>query len=270
LRFSKVETRNKQQHPEEGCCFVTGDQMKLLLIQYRTDASKEHEQACVLRYTGLNDSEVVIANPLMDPGVLKRVNLAEFDAMAIGGSGEFQIPTMPSDVANSLETIRPLIDQAIEMKLPVIGMCFGHQILAWHFGILVVTDPQQSQVGSYPVTLTEEGRADPLFADLPTEFIAQHGHKDTIMGLPEGAVHLAMGKKHAYNAFRIGSAYGVQFHPELGLEDLVTRLTIYPDYLKGKSLDDVRLQFTESPEAPKILANFLAIVRQRSEQKVTA
>jgi GMP synthase (glutamine-hydrolysing) len=242
--------------------------MKILLVQYRTDASREHEQSCLIRYAGLEPQNLVIVNPLLDPGALKRVNLTEFDALIIGGSGEFQIPTMPTDVANSLETIRPLIDRAIKMNLPVLGMCFGHQILAWHFGILVVTDPQQSQVGSYPVTLTEEGRADPLFADLPAEFIAQHGHKDSIMGLPEGAVHLAMGKKHAYNAFRIGSAYGVQFHPELGLEDLVTRLTIYPDYLKGKSLDDVRLQFSESPEAPKILANFLAIVRERQKLNV--
>ena len=244
--------------------------MKLLLVQYRTDASKEHEQACLLRYAGLDVAELVIVNPLLDPGVLKRVRLDQFDAMAIGGSGEFQIPTMPDDVAQSLETVRPLIDRAIETDIPVLGMCFGHQILAWHFGILVVTDPEQSQVGSYPVHLTDEGRADPLFADLPTEFIAQHGHKDSIMGLPAGAVHLAMGKKHAYNAFRIGSAYGLQFHPELGREDLMARLALYPEYLKGKSLDDVRLQFTESPEAPRILANFMAIVRARVNTAVIA
>lgn len=242
--------------------------MKLLLVQYRTDASREHEQSCLLRYAGLDASELVTVNPLLDPGVLKRVQLTDYDAMAIGGSGEYQIPTMPTDVAYSLEAVRPLLDQAIAMDLPVLGMCFGHQILAWHFGILVVTDPNQSQVGSYPVHLTDEGKADPLFANLPTEFIAQHGHKDSIMGLPDGAVHLAMGKKHAYNAFRIGSAYGLQFHPELGREDLMTRLTLYPEYLKGKTLDEVREQFSESPEAPKILANFLAIVRARHEQQV--
>ncbi len=244
--------------------------MKLLLIQYRTDASKEHEQACLLRYAGLADDELAVVNPLLEPGVLKRLELADYDALVIGGSGEYQIPTMPEQELVHLEAVRPLIDRALAMELPVLGMCFGHQILAWHFGILVVTDPRQSQVGSYPVTLTDEGKADPLFAGLPETFVAQHGHKDTIIGLPDGAVHLAMGAKHAYNAFKLGSAYGLQFHPELGREDLLHRLTLYPDYLKGKTIDEVRGEFAESPEAPKILGNFLAIVRARSAALATA
>jgi GMP synthase-like glutamine amidotransferase len=66
-----------------------------------------------------------------------------------------------------------------------------------------------------PVTLTDEARADPVFAGLPTDLLSLQWHGDTF-DLPDGAVRLASSEAYPNQAFRFGaSAYGVQFHLEV-------------------------------------------------------
>ena len=66
-----------------------------------------------------------------------------------------------------------------------------------------------------PVTLTDEARADPVFAEIPAEFLTLQWHGDTF-DLPEGAVRLASSPAYPNQGFRFGqTAYGVQFHVEV-------------------------------------------------------
>ncbi|HYX84796.1 MAG TPA: type 1 glutamine amidotransferase [Gaiellales bacterium] len=106
------------------------------------------------------------------------------------------------------------IAEAVRAGAPYWGSCLGVQLLAASLGARVYSGPQP-EVGVLPVTLTEEGRSDPVFAGLPDEFPTLQWHGDTF-DLPEGATVLASSPAYPNQAFRVGdAAYGVQFHVEV-------------------------------------------------------
>lgn len=96
---------------------------------------------------------------------------------------------------------------------PVLGICLGSQLLARAFGAdnHLGTAPE---FGWVDVSLTEDGRADPVLGALPETFPIFQWHSDTFT-LPDGATHLAHSPTARQQAFRIGRAtYGTQFHFE--------------------------------------------------------
>ena len=83
-------------------------------------------------------------------------------------------------------------------------------------------------VGPLSVTLTPDGESDPLFAGVPRDFAAYGGHKEAMVTLPESAVQLATSEACPVQAFRVGrNVYATQFHPELDLEGVCTRIEVY-------------------------------------------
>ena len=115
---------------------------------------------------------------------------------------------------------KTLIAEAVRGGLPYWGVCLGVQLLAASVGARVYagTEPE---VGVLPVELTEAGLADPVFSGLPASVPTLQWHGDTF-DLPDGAVRLAGSPAYPNQAFRVGNAYGVQFHlevsPEMALE----------------------------------------------------
>jgi GMP synthase (glutamine-hydrolysing) len=105
------------------------------------------------------------------------------------------------------------LQEALHMKIPVLGICLGAQMLAKTCGALVTKSPVKEQGWAF-VSLTREGMQDPLFKGLEEELLVFQWHEDTFQ-IPEGGVLLATSKTCRNQAFRYGSAYGVQFHPEV-------------------------------------------------------
>lgn len=95
---------------------------------------------------------------------------------------------------------------------PVLGVCFGAQLVAHALGAQV-TRAVSPEIGWYPVTLTAEGRADPVLGALPERFLALQWHSWR-SDVPEGGAALA-DSPVCLQAFRAGNAWGVQFHPEV-------------------------------------------------------
>jgi GMP synthase (glutamine-hydrolysing) len=111
---------------------------------------------------------------------------------------------------------RNIVRYATDAGLPILGVCFGHQIIGEMHGGMVSNDREQAKMGSYEVSLTEEGKRDALFGDLPETFYAQYAHKDSVTNLPEGATLLASSPVCKFAALRYGpSIYTMQFHPEV-------------------------------------------------------
>jgi GMP synthase (glutamine-hydrolysing) len=106
----------------------------------------------------------------------------------------------------------------LDLRKPVLGICLGAQLLA-KAAHAPVGPADEAEIGWYPVDLTEEAVDDPLLGALPTRFDAFQWHYYA-HGLPAGAVELARSSV-CTQAFRLGdNAWGVQFHPEVTLEQV--------------------------------------------------
>jgi GMP synthase (glutamine-hydrolysing) len=132
----------------------------------------------------------------------------EFDAIvAMGG------PMSVNDPLPWLAEEKALIAEAVRAGTPYWGVCLGVQLLASALGARVYAG-DQPEVGVLAVDLTEQGLADPVFAELPPSFPSLQWHGDTF-DLPDGAVRLAGSPAYPNQAFRFERAYGVQFHLEV-------------------------------------------------------
>jgi len=126
----------------------------------------------------------------------------------------------PLSVTEKAPWMLELGDALLKLDIPVLGVCFGHQLLARSAGGDVVVNPRGREIGTVTVKLTEAGRKDPLFAWASWEEIeVQATHLDAVDPLPPGATILASNENCAVQAYRLSETVaGVQFHPELWAE----------------------------------------------------
>ena len=142
---------------------------------------------------------------------------------------------------------------------PVLGVCFGHQLLARAAGGEVVVNPKGREIGTVRVQLTEAGRRDPLFSWATSGEIEVHAtHLDAVDPLPPGATLLASNENCAAQAFRLSETVaGVQFHPELWDEAMRDLILSRRDKLAAEGRDTDALAAAVRPvEAGKILKSF--------------
>ncbi len=121
-----------------------------------------------------------------------------------------------------------LMRQMTDADRPVLGICLGAQVLARAYGSenIIGTAPE---FGWCDVSLTEDGKADPVLGHLSQSFPIFEWHSDTFT-LPNAAVHLATSQGAAYQAFRIGRAtYGTQFHFEANRAVVADWTREFPD-----------------------------------------
>ena len=134
---------------------------------------------------------------------------AEADGWFISGS-----PESVYDDLDWLEPARNGLAEAVGAGQPVLGVCFGHQLLATALGGRVAPNPAGWELGQVEITLTDAGRQAAIFQGLGDAFSAFATHGDAVVELPKESELLAQNDR-GIQAFRTGGhAYGVQFHPE--------------------------------------------------------
>lgn len=108
--------------------------------------------------------------------------------------------------------VRELLLASVAGEYSSVNICLGGEMLAEALGRPVV-QREVPQVGLMTGRLRAEAADDPLFSHAPAEFpvVLWHGLQ---IELPEGATHLVDGTDAPVQAFRVGSAWGTQFHPE--------------------------------------------------------
>ena len=107
-----------------------------------------------------------------------------------------------------------LIREALERRIPFLGVCFGGQLLAWALDAKVGEGPVR-EIGFEPIHPTDDAAHDRLFSHLSDGDLAFQWHGDAF-DLPEGATLLATGDRVPNQAFRVGElAWGTQFHCEV-------------------------------------------------------
>ena len=147
----------------------------------------------------------------------------------------------------------------IDAQVPILGICYGHQLLGRAMGGKVDDHPHGKEVGTYDITLRPESREDPIFSKLPQHFSVHATHSQSVLALPPGAVLLAGNDFEPHHAFRIGPhAWGVQFHPEYDSN-------IERDYIMaqasslseaGQDVDLLLSNVRDTPVAASILDKF--------------
>ena len=96
-------------------------------------------------------------------------------------------------------------------EIPVLGICYGHQLLAYMLGGRV----ERGERGEYGRAEIEVLDEDELFRGLPRRQIVWMSHGDSVSEIPPGAEVLARSEDMLVAAFKLGRLYGVQFHPEV-------------------------------------------------------
>lgn len=202
--------------------------------------------------------EIVVANPRAGLGMPA---LSTFDGIVISGSH-----AMLSDNEDWMRSLAGRLRLAVDQGIPVLGICFGHQLLAQAFGGSVDSRPGGVHLGTVEVTLTEAAMGDPVFGRLPSTFPAQAIHWQSVTELPPRAQLLAHSPLEAHQAFRIGeSAWGVQFHPEISFPAMCSYIATLAEKAKiGPEHAHVSTQsLRATPAASQILWNFGTYVLNR-------
>lgn len=120
--------------------------------------------------------------------------------------------------------------RAIQEEVPTLGICLGAQILARAADARVTRAPAR-EIGWFDVSLTEDGRADPLFEGLPDWLLVFQWHGDTFE-IPQGGRWLAKSDVCPHQAFRVGAnAYGLQFHLEVTPQMICRWMDAYKEEL---------------------------------------
>jgi GMP synthase (glutamine-hydrolysing) len=145
---------------------------------------------------------------------------------------------------------------------PILGICYGHQLLADALGGQVGRNPAGREIGTVPIDKTPEGRIDPLLSALADRFLAHESHSESVVRLPPDATPLAFSTLSAHQAFRSRRAWGVQFHPEFDADVMRGYIQGRADALRAEGLDPDRLltEVRECDAASTVLRRFRQIV----------
>ncbi|WNG90846.1 glutamine amidotransferase [Mycobacterium sp. ITM-2016-00318] len=203
----------------------------LLLSIRGEDAAADNEYQAMMRFAGLDESGMHRIRLTHRP--LGPVNLDDWSGVILGG-GPYNVsdpPESKSETQQRAESeLLTLVEEIVDRDFPFLGCCYGVGTLGTVIGA-TVDRSYPEPVAAVTVTLTEAGREDPLFAELPDVFDAFGGHKEAASSLPPEAVRLASSPDCPVQAFRVGAnTYATQFHPELDLAGILTRIDVYKNY----------------------------------------
>ena len=185
---------------------------------------------------------------LVKPYVGENVQISNADAWIITGS-----PRSVYDADDWMVDIERELKNIQSSKIPVLGICFGHQLLAKCFGGIVELNPKGWELGAYPVQFTDAGKKSQIFSGMDDNAIVYESHQDSVIVLPEMAIELARNNK-GNQAFKIHvNFYGVQFHPEFSWE--VIKMYVSKRSATGVTVDDPSVP--ESTQGELVLFNFI-------------
>ena len=166
---------------------------------------------------------------------LKTVNVSAGDSLPAPGDVAGAIITgsaaMVTERAEWSERTAGWIRHAMEMEVPLFGVCYGHQLMAHALGGRVDYLPGGREIGTQPIELLHEARRDALTSSLPASFRAHTTHEQSVIEPPKSATVLARSERDPHQLLRYGpKAVSTQFHPEFNAE-------VMRDYVKRKHAD---------------------------------
>lgn len=154
--------------------------------------------------------------------------------------------------------------EAVAAGTPVLGICYGHQLLARALGGEVGRNPRGREIGTVEVELDAEAAGDPLLGGLGPRLVMHASHSESVLELPPGARRLARNAHDPHHAFAFGErAWGVQLHPEFDADVMRGYLAGRRDDLLREGLDPDALTVAvrETPQGGALLRRFAELLR---------
>ena len=236
----------------------------LLLSSRPEDLAADEEYAAFLRCTGLSPQQ--LHRIRLEAGPLPRLDLDDWSGILLGG-GPFN-SSDPAETKSAVQVrveadLNALLDDVVARDFPFFGACYGVGTLGVHQGG-VVDRAHSEPVSAVPVSLTAAGLTDPLLAGMPERFDAFVGHKEACRVLPPSAVLLASSPACPVQMFRVKTnVYATQFHPELDVPGIVTRVRVYQNagYFPPEEMDALIERLTPAvvTEPGRLLATFVEL-----------
>jgi GMP synthase (glutamine-hydrolysing) len=232
--------------------------LRYLLLQTRNagDAMAAQEVHCFARALDCDESAIEVFDLLSRAPPNGKLHSA--DMLLLGGSGHYSAAGDGVWLERAFDCLRELH----RLARPTFASCWGFQAMARALGGECINDLPNAELGTIELTLTEAGRNDPVFGQLPVTFTGQAGHEDHVVALPPDAVLLASSPRVAEQAFRFvnRAIYCTQFHPELDRAMMLERVIAYPEYVERIArmpYDNFVHTVRETPEANSLLRRFV-------------
>lgn len=225
----------------------------VLLVQFRRDAwTKTNEYEILHRRI---PEHIIAVDALMED--LSSRDPRDYLAVIFGGSGDICLSDYNPINQIIEQHTGKFLDRILEEHTPALGLCFGTQYAGYHLQTPFAEKYKQKEVGTVEVFVVDAQKTDPLFIEVPRNFLLQSGHHDTLFEVPEGAKLLAFNHKCPVQIFRLNNFYGFQGHPESTLDDVRER---YKRAVQGGYALTHAIQ--ESLYGPVLMNNVMAFARQ--------
>ncbi len=153
----------------------------------------------------------LIARKIRELGVYSEIRPSETRAEELRGVRGIVISGGPASV---YEPGAPQVDPGIfALGCPVLGLCYGHQTIAWHLG----GEVQRGEKGEYGLAWLETSGRSPLFEGAEGRQQIWMSHRDSVTQVPPGFAVLGSTETCAVAAMgdEARRIYGLQFHPEV-------------------------------------------------------
>jgi GMP synthase (glutamine-hydrolysing) len=242
---------------------MTAPAKPLLILQLRPeDETSDAEFQAFLKYGALEAKQTQRIR--LEKGGMPPLSLDDYCAIIVGGS-PFDISTPEeekSDIQKIIELdFKRLFDDVLVRDFPFLGACSGNGLLGSYLGAKI-SGRYSEPVGGAKVSLTKEGKLDPLLADFPDQFEVLLGHKEACDITPEGATLLVRGMACPVQMFRVGqNVYATQFHPEGDAAGFTVRINAYKHhgYFAPETAERLikAVSHVKTPYAQEILRRFV-------------
>ncbi len=225
-----------------------------LILQLRAnDRTSDNEFEAFLAFGGLKKEQVHRIR--METEVFPEIDLNLYSGVIVGG-GESNVSDAETEKSQIQRTFEQklvlLLEEVVEKDFPFLGACYGLGILGKQLGVNVSKEKYGEKAGAGTIVLTREAKNDPLLNNVPNQFRAFLGHKESWQEIPENAVLLASSRQCPIHMIRIKkNIYATQFHPELDIEGVILRIEIYKN--AGYFISEEAQDLIEKVKSEKII-----------------
>ncbi|WP_455540162.1 glutamine amidotransferase [Terrisporobacter sp.] len=209
----------------------------------------------IIKKAELDEKDIIVVDCAKDE---KLPNIDKIKGIIITGSHSMVTDYEPWSVKISY-----WLKNVINLNIPILGICYGHQLLADILGGKVGYNPDKMEFGTWDIYLTKEGKKDKLLGILPEKFKGHEAHFQSVLEIPEDLKILAYNENDSTQSFVYKDhIWGVQFHPEFLADITKQYLKFVKDDMisSGKDYENIFKKVEEDKYGQLLLKRFVEIV----------